>query len=154
MAVPQRPGEQLGLRAIDVLFDRSVVSVNGSWTQPRALDSDPFRGPVKNGVLHDVPLPRSVLDQLLPRCAVLLGLPDTASTAQVAATWTFPLRMAEIVWGDGQETHRQTIPLTDTREFDQHEFTWKVSTPQWKWARVALWDVAGNGAFTTPVWKN
>lgn len=79
-----RLGEQLALRAIDVFFDRGVVSVNGSWTQPRALDSDPFRGPVKNGVLHDVPLPRSVLDELLPRCAVLLGLPETASTAQVA----------------------------------------------------------------------
>jgi len=79
-----RLGEQLGLRAIDVHFDRGVVSVNGSWTQPRALDSNPFRGPVKNGVLHDAPLPRSVVDKLLPRCAVLLGLPDTATTAQVA----------------------------------------------------------------------
>jgi len=79
-----RLGEQLGLRAIDVHFDRGVVSVNGSWTQPRALDSDPFRGPVKNGVLHDAPLPRSVLDKLLPRCAVLLGLPDAATTAHVA----------------------------------------------------------------------
>lgn len=79
-----RLGEQLGLRSIDVHFDRGVVSVNGSWTQPRALDSEPFRGPVKNGVLHDAPLPRSVLDQLLPRCAVLLGLPDTASRGQVA----------------------------------------------------------------------
>jgi hypothetical protein len=75
-------------------------------------------------------------------------------TAQVAAAWTFPLRMAEIVWGDGTETHRQAIPLTDTREFDQNEFTWQVSAPQWKWARVALWDIAGNGAFTTPIWKN
>lgn len=79
-----RLGEQLGLRAIDAHFDRGVVSINGSWTQPREHDSPPFRGPVKNGVLHDAPLPRSVLDQLLPRCAVLLRLPYTASRTQVA----------------------------------------------------------------------
>jgi len=75
-------------------------------------------------------------------------------TAKVAATWTFPLRMAEIVWGDGAETHRQTIPLTDTKEFDHRDFAWDVKAPQWKWARLAVWDVAGNGAFTTPIWRN
>ena len=75
-------------------------------------------------------------------------------TAAVAATWTFPLRMAEIVWGDGRETHRQTISLADTKEFDQHEFTWQVQAPEWKWARLSLWDIAGNGAFTTPIWRN
>jgi hypothetical protein len=74
--------------------------------------------------------------------------------AKVTATWTFPLRMAEIVWGDGRETHRQTIPLTDTKEFDQHEFIWQVTAPAWKWARLEVWDVAGNGAFTTPIWRN
>jgi hypothetical protein len=75
-------------------------------------------------------------------------------TAKVAVTWTFPLRMAEIVWGDGAETHRQTIPLTDTKEFDQRDFVWDAKAPQWKWARLAVWDIAGNGAFTTPIWRN
>ena len=37
--------------------------------------------------------------------------------AKVERQWTFPLRFAEIVWGDGQTTHRETIPLADTREF-------------------------------------
>jgi hypothetical protein len=74
-------------------------------------------------------------------------------TAKVEATWTFPLRMAEIVWGDGKETHRKIIPLTDTREFNRQTFTWQLTAPQWKWARVALWDIGGNGAFTTPLWK-
>jgi hypothetical protein len=59
---------------------------------------------------------------LLPRTSLLPN--SDQITAKVAATWTFPLRMAEIVWGDGQETHRQTIPLTDTKEFDQRDFTW------------------------------
>ena len=75
-------------------------------------------------------------------------------TARVTATWTFPLRMAEVVWGDGHETHTRTIPLDETREFDGRDFTWRVTVPGWKWVRLALWDVAGNGAFTTPFWRN
>src|SRR6185436_3715546 len=31
--------------------------------------------------------------------------------AKVVAQWTFPLRFAEIVWGDGRTTHRETIQL-------------------------------------------
>ena len=78
-----RLGEQLGLRAVDVFLDRGVVSVNGSWTQPRQRDSAPFRGPVKNGLVHEAPLAGSLRAQLLPRCAVLLGLPERATTEQV-----------------------------------------------------------------------
>ena len=37
--------------------------------------------------------------------------------AKVRAQWTFPLRFAEIVWGDGQTTHREVIELAETREF-------------------------------------
>ena len=83
-----RLSEQHALRAIDVFFDRGVVSVNGSWTQPRQRDSIPFRGPVKNGVVHDAPLPRSVRAQLLPRCAMLLGLPASATEAEVTRAQT------------------------------------------------------------------
>lgn len=83
-----RLGEQLGLRAIDVSFDRGVVDVNGSWTQPRAGDAPAFRGPVKNGRLHQAPLPGSVLAELRPRCAVLLDLPADASTEEVARAQT------------------------------------------------------------------
>lgn len=78
-----RLGEQLGLRAIDVFFDRGVVNVNGSWTQPRAADAPAFRGPVKNGRLHDVPLPGSLLGELQSHCAAVLGLPADTSTAEV-----------------------------------------------------------------------
>jgi hypothetical protein len=74
--------------------------------------------------------------------------------AKLSISWTFPLRMAEIVWGDGSETHRQVISLTGTGEFGTKDFTWQASAPSWKWARVAVWDVAGNGAFIPPVWKN
>ena len=78
-----RLGEQLGLRAIDVFFDRGVVSINGSWTQPRLADAQAFRGPVKNGLVHEAPLPASLRAELLPRCAELLGLSSDASVPEV-----------------------------------------------------------------------
>ena len=83
-----RLGEQLGLRAIDVFFDRGVVSVNGSWTQPRIADSPPFRGPVKNGLVHEAPLPASLRRELLPHCAEVLGLPADASRERVVQAQT------------------------------------------------------------------
>ena len=68
-------------------------------------------------------------------------------------TWTFPLRMAEVVWGDGRETHHEIIPLDSTRGFGTKSFTWEVKAPQWTWARVAVWDIAADGAFTNPTWR-
>ena len=77
-----RLGEQNGLRAIDVFFERGYVQVNGSWITPR--HSPGYRGPVKNHVIHEVPLPRSVMhDELLPRVKELLGLPANASLQRV-----------------------------------------------------------------------
>ena len=40
-----RLGEQNGLRAIDMFYDRGFVHVNGSWTTPRHAEG--FRGTVK-----------------------------------------------------------------------------------------------------------
>ena len=88
---------------------------------------------------------------LLPGAA-LTASGDTV-TARAEVTWTFPLRIAEIVWGDGKETHYETIPLSTTQEFGKQEFIWRAKAPGWTWARLAVWDIAGNGAFTTPVWK-
>ena len=73
--------------------------------------------------------------------------------ARVQAQWTFPLHFAEIVWGDGQTIHRETIPLGDTRAFGHKTFDWSARADGWTWARVAVWDVAGNGAFVNPVWR-
>lgn len=89
---------------------------------------------------------------LLPKAT--LEARNDGVTATVTASWTFPLRMAEIVWGDGHETHRETFPLTDTTEFGQRKFTWDARAQNWKWARLAVWDIAGDGAFTTPIWRN
>ena len=74
--------------------------------------------------------------------------------ASVDAQWTFPLRFAEIVWSDGTTTHRETIPLARDARVRKQTFEWRAPAPGWKWARLAVWDVAGNGAFVNPMWKN
>jgi hypothetical protein len=73
--------------------------------------------------------------------------------AKVHATWTFPLRFSEIVWGDGRTTHREVVELADTREFGDRRFEWRAKASGWTWARVAVWDIAGNGAFVNPFWR-
>lgn len=84
--------------------------------------------------------------------AELKGAGETIR-ASVTVDYTFPLRLAEIVWGDGTATHRKTIPLEATREFGHAAFQWTAEAKNWKWARLAVWDVAGDGAFTNPVWR-
>jgi integrase len=85
-----RLGEQNALRAVDVFFDKGWVHVNGSWVVPRKKRKDgtwvgtvAYRKGVKNGVVHEVPLPRSLMEELLPRVRELLGLPARATVQQV-----------------------------------------------------------------------
>lgn len=66
---------------------------------------------------------------------------------------TFPLRFAEVVWGDGKQTHHEVIDLQISHEFAEQQYNWSVNTPHWTWARLAVWDIAGSGAFTNPVWN-
>jgi hypothetical protein len=78
---------------------------------------------------------------------------DRSIRVKARISSTFPLRIAEVVWGDGVSTHRQVIDLQSTPAFDDHEHTWLVDTTHgWTWARFAVWDVAGDGAFTNPIW--
>ena len=83
----------------------------------------------------------------------------SASTADrldvwIEADWTFPLRFAEIVWGDDAGgVHREITPLSRTRVFGVGGFGLATDAPGWAWARVAVWDVAGNGAFVNPTWR-
>lgn len=83
---------------------------------------------------------------------VSISITDPASiTAKVRAQWTFPLAFGEIVWGDGNQTFTQTFSLDQTRPFGNEVFEWKTAAKDWKWARIAVWDIAGNGAFVNPV---
>lgn len=74
-------------------------------------------------------------------------------TATARVRWTFPLKFAEIVWGDGHTTHREMIDLAQTREFGEQTFRWHATAPNWKWARLAVSDIAGNIAFVNPIWR-
>ncbi|MDZ4800101.1 MAG: hypothetical protein SGI92_18245 [Bryobacteraceae bacterium] len=89
---------------------------------------------------------------LLPE--VKLGAAGTGRiSAKANVSWTFPLRVAEVVWGDGTQTHRKVVPMDTSREFGKQSLDLTVDAPNWKWVRFAVWDVAGNGAFTQPVWN-
>lgn len=65
--------------------------------------------------------------------------------------WTFPLEFVELVWGDGHTTNRQIISATDLPPFGSRRFQIPFDTAGKKWVRLAVWDSAGNGAFTQPV---
>lgn len=86
---------------------------------------------------------------LLPSWEIGGGEGEISVRAQVRGT--FPLRFAEIVWGDGQGTQREIIDLAETAPFAAESFAWTVQAPGWAWARLAVWDVAANGAFVNPV---
>jgi hypothetical protein len=66
--------------------------------------------------------------------------------------WTFPLRFAEVISGDGQQVYRERIDLADTMPFGQRTLRLKPPLAGRKWVRFEVWDVAANGAFTQPVW--
>jgi len=72
-------------------------------------------------------------------------------TISADVEWTFPLEFAEVVWGDGQKTDRQIIPVTDLPAFGKHHFSIPFDATGRKWVRFAVWDSAGNGAFVEPI---
>ena len=88
---------------------------------------------------------------LLPAVAIS-GPPDRIQV-RTRIEWTFPLALAEIVWSDGSKISRETPLVDTTHSFGGGEFDWSVPAKDWKWARLAVWDVAGNGALTNPVWR-
>lgn len=86
---------------------------------------------------------------LLPSWSI--GGDGNEIAVEVDVVGTFPLRFAEVVWGDGAATRRHIVDLSDSGEFSSAKHAWKVRAPGWEWARVAVWDVAANGAFVNPV---
>lgn len=88
---------------------------------------------------------------LLPTVSTAPEENSVRFTAAVSST--FPLRFAEIVWGDGHQIHHQIFPLDTSGTFEDRRYEWSAKTPGWKWARLAVWDVSADGAFTNPVWN-
>ncbi len=72
-------------------------------------------------------------------------------TYSAEVEWTWPLEFVEVVWGDGHTTGRQVIPATDLPPFSNHRFRIPFDATGKTWVRFAVWDSAGNGAFTQPV---
>jgi hypothetical protein len=73
-------------------------------------------------------------------------------TITADAEWTFPLAFMEIVSGDGKAVTKQVISATDTLAFGTKKLSIPFDATGKKWVRFAIWDVAGNGAFTQPRW--
>jgi hypothetical protein len=89
-----------------------------------------------------------------PSGATLAASPGARPEVRMTIDWTFPLRYAEVVSGDGVRVHREHIDLSDTGPFGERTLTLSPDLEGRKWARVQAWDVAGNGSFTQPVWLN
>ena len=75
-------------------------------------------------------------------------------TLRASVEHTFPLRMAEIVWGDGERVHTEAVALNGTSQLATDNISASAAAKGWKWARFAVWDIAGNGAFVNPIWRN
>lgn len=87
---------------------------------------------------------------LMPESSIKETQPNKLR-ARAEVNHTFPLQFAEVVWGDGQKTYRKIHALETTREFGRQTVEFDVEAPGWRWARIAVWDIAGNGAFVNPV---
>ena len=72
-------------------------------------------------------------------------------TYTAEAEWTFPPEFAELVWSDGKTVERKVIPLSEMAPFGSHKFSVPFDATGKIWVRFAVWDSAGNGAFTQPV---
>lgn len=86
---------------------------------------------------------------LIPRC-IIKGQ-GKAWQVEADVEWTFPLEFVEVVWGDGQRVDRMIVPATELGPFGTHRFRLPFDVAGTKWVRFAVWDSAGNGAFTQPV---
>jgi hypothetical protein len=65
--------------------------------------------------------------------------------------YTFPLDFAEVVWSDGTNVDRKIVSLTDTTQFGTKTLRIPFDATGKKWVRLAVWDAAGDGAWTQPV---
>jgi len=66
--------------------------------------------------------------------------------------WTFPMAFMEVVTGDGKTVAKQVLPAADLQAFGSKKLSIPFDVTGKKWVRFAMWDVAGNGAFTQPQW--
>jgi hypothetical protein len=66
--------------------------------------------------------------------------------------WTFPMSFANVISGDGKQIFYQRIDLSDSDGFGRRKLQIPLDLKGRTWVRFEAWDIAGNGAFTQPVW--
>jgi hypothetical protein len=88
--------------------------------------------------------------EVLLRSSTLEGS-GAKRTFTAEAEWTFPPEFAELVTSDGNTVKTETISLTGKKPFSGQKFQIPFDAKDTKWVRFAVWDSAGNGAFTQPV---
>lgn len=77
---------------------------------------------------------------------------DGKCKVNIQTEWTFPLNFAEIISGDGKKVYRKRINLDDTKAFGKKNLQFTMGLKGRTWARLEIWDVATNGAFTQTIW--
>ncbi len=81
-----------------------------------------------------------------------VGGTGTRRTITADVEWTFPMAFMEIVTGDGKTVSKQVVSATDLPPFGSQRLSLPFDAAGKRWVRFAMWDVAGNGAFTQPQW--
>jgi hypothetical protein len=130
--------------------DELYSQVNVNYLPLKRLPDYEHRGLVLNAVSEGNGF-ISTGEILLPH--VNVQAVPTGVEIDADVTSTFPLRLAEIVWGQGGSTHRKIVDLSSNPAFETRTFHWHADAPGWAWVRVAVWDIAGDGAFTNPTWN-
>jgi hypothetical protein len=93
--------------------------------------------------------------EILIRDFAVVPSAERGRTLKAHLQWTFPLSHAEIVGGDGVKTYRQRVELSDTKQLGELDFARELSPElsACRWVRLEVWDIATNGAFTQPIWR-
>jgi hypothetical protein len=76
----------------------------------------------------------------------------SAAEIRVDVRWTFPLKYVELISGDGSHTVRERIDCSETAPFDSRSLRLRRDLSDRTWIRLEAWDIAGDGAFTQPIW--
>ncbi len=87
-----------------------------------------------------------------PSGSGLVVKPGETVEIRADLSWTFPLRSVELVSGDGSKVFRERIDCSDMGPFDKRTMRFTPRLTGRTWVRLEAWDIAGNGAFTQPVW--
>jgi hypothetical protein len=75
----------------------------------------------------------------------------TKTGASTAFESKFPLAFAELIWGDANAVHRKRLEYHDGEADGFRLADWTLDLKDATWARLEIWDIARNGAFTQPI---